>query len=441
MLSPSKLLINMQTRLQPIHPDLSPTSLVMKRSHLAFLLIFGSASAFAGTFPDCSYSPPPSWNPAGGDPVFALSQDYPATEPSPVPAQPWKAIDFHTHPADYMQAVIDYCYEGNLAVEFRGQDNATRKWYHAPWLHGGPPNGREFTHGLTGERGSRAGELAAPQPSGIHNFAVGLYNAPGGFAIGRVWADPKHPDASKAVFPEGTVTFKLLFTMATKEQVPYLEGAPEWIADTERSDNASQIRGNKVRLLQIDIAVKDNRSNEAGWVFGTFQFDKNVADQDPWRRITPVTLMWGNDPTFTPANYDPAHGHIPQESWINTAAPIVAYRSGLPPSSSAPHVLGWAGRGNGPVDNPASSCLSCHSVAEQPKATKMLPSGDDQHKLRWFRNLTALEPFDNDGHHTSLDFSLQLAVGIDNQSHSAQAHPFLHFFFPSQSSISRDPSQ
>jgi hypothetical protein len=33
-------------------------------------------------------------------------------------------------------------------VEFRGQDNPTRKWYHAPWLHPGP-SGREFTHGLT----------------------------------------------------------------------------------------------------------------------------------------------------------------------------------------------------------------------------------------------------------------------------------------------------
>jgi hypothetical protein len=412
----------------------------MKGSYLAFLLIFSFASVLAGTFPDCSYTPPPGWNAAAGDPVFVLSQDYPATDTSSSSPQPWKSIDFHQQPAAYMQAVIDYCYEGNVDGQFRGQDNAIRKWYHAPWLHVGP-NGREFTHGLTGERMSRSRELAATQTSTPHNFAVGLYNAAGGYTIGRVWADPNHPDASKAVFPEGTVAFKLLFTMATKDQVPYLEGAPEWIADTQRSNDASQIRGNKVRLLQIDIAVKDNRSNEGGWVFGTFQFDKSVASQDPWRQITPVTLMWGNDPTFTPADYDPANGKVPQESWINSAAPIVAYRSGLPQSSTAPHVLGWAGRGNGPVDNPVSSCLSCHGVAEQSKAGNMLPSGTDQQKLRWFRNLGPLEPFDNDGQHKSLDFSLQLGVGIDNQSHSAAAHPFLHFFLPSKSSISRDPSQ
>jgi hypothetical protein len=414
----------------------------MKRSNFALLLIFASASALAGVFPDCSYSPPPGWNSTAGDPVFTLSQDYPTTDPSPSLTQPWKAIDFHQQPAAYMQAVIDYCYHGNLDVQFRGQDNATRKWYHAPWLHPGP-NGREFTHGLTGERSSRPGELAATQTNSFHNFAVGFYNEAGGYAIGRVWADPNHPDASKAAFPEGTVAFKLLFTTATKDQVPYLDGAPEWIADTERSNDANQIRGNKVRLLQIDIAVKDNRSNKGGWVFGTFQFDKSVSAPDPWRQITPVTLMWGDDPTFTPANYDLAQGHIPQESWINGAAPVVVYRSGLPQSSTAPHVLGWAGRGNGPVDNPVFSCLSCHSLAEQPKAAKSLPSGSDQQKLNWFRNLPPLEPFDNDGQHKSLDFSLQLAVGIDNQSHSAAAHPILHalhLFTPTTSTISRDPA-
>jgi hypothetical protein len=415
----------------------------MKASNLALLLIFAAASALAGVFPDCSYSPPPGWNPTAGDPVFVLSQDYPTTDPSSSLAQPWKAIDFHQQPAAYMQAVIDYCYEGNVDVQFRGQDNTTRRWYHAPWLDPGP-NGREFTHGLTGERSSRPGELAATQTNGFHNFAVGLYNEAGGYVIGRVWADPNHPDASKAAFPEGTVAFKLLFTTATKDQVPYLDGAPEWIADTERSNDANQIRGNKVRLLQIDIAVKDNRSNKGGWVFGTFQFDKSVAAQDPWRQITPVTLMWGDDPTFIPANYDPAHANIPQESWINGAAPVVVYRSGLPQSSTAPHVLGWAGRGNGPVDNPVFSCLSCHSLAEQPKAAKNLPSGSDQQKLHWFRNLSPLEPFDNDGQHKSLDFSLQLAVGIDNQSHSAAAHPILHalhLFTPTTSTISRDPPQ
>ena len=132
----------------------------MRRLFVISFFIVAAISARAGTFPDCSYTPPPGWNPPGGDPVFVLSQDYPTTDPSSSLAQPWKAIDFHQQPAAYMQAIIDYCYEGNVEVEFRGQENATRKWFHAPWLH---PS-REFTHGLTGERLSRIHELAATDP-------------------------------------------------------------------------------------------------------------------------------------------------------------------------------------------------------------------------------------------------------------------------------------
>ena len=120
-----------------------------------------------------------------------------------------------SQPAADMQAIIDYCYEGNLEVEFRGQENATRKWFHAPWLHPGLTDASSPMASLANACHSRH-ELAATQTSKFHNFAVGLYNDAGGYAIGRVWADPNHPDASKAVFPEGTVAFKLLFTTATK---------------------------------------------------------------------------------------------------------------------------------------------------------------------------------------------------------------------------------
>ena len=127
-----------QTGSQPIRSTENLTW-GMKRSNLVLLVPFvlRCTSVLAGAFPDASYTPPPDWNTAAGDPVFVLSQEYPTTDPSPSLTQPWKAIDFHVQPAAYMQAVIEYCYEGNLEVQFRGQDNATRKWYHAPWLHPG----------------------------------------------------------------------------------------------------------------------------------------------------------------------------------------------------------------------------------------------------------------------------------------------------------------
>ena len=107
---------------------------------------FASRTALSQTpgerFPDAREKPPAGW--AG--PVFKLSQDYPATKP-PAEPRPWKAIDYKTKPAEYLTALRDYCYEGNIQVDWRGQDNAVRKWFHVPWMDTGP-KGREFIHGM-----------------------------------------------------------------------------------------------------------------------------------------------------------------------------------------------------------------------------------------------------------------------------------------------------
>ena len=379
----------------------------MKRSW-AWALILGVATpvAEAGTFPDVGYPTPAGWT----GPRFELSQEYPATQPA-AENLPWEAIDFTTDPVGYMTSVIEYCYEGNLEVEFVVQDNAVRKWYHAPWLHWGP-NGREFVHGLTRERSSRPFELAATQSRQYRNFAVGFYNPAGGFTVGQVWQDPDAPDSSAVRFPEGTVSFKLLFTTAPDTSVPFLSGAPEWVADIDRSSAPEAIENTKVRLLQVDIAVRDDRAPSAGWVFGTFHYDTEIMADCPWKKLRPLALIWGNDPTLTPSAFD--GGERPMESWINVDSPIVAYRSNPPAGINAPRTLGWAGRGNGPVDNPVSSCLSCHSTAQLPARSPLIPRSNltETEKLRWFRNLAANESFDPGS--ATLDFSLQLGVGIQN---------------------------
>jgi hypothetical protein len=107
-------------------------------------------------------------------------------------------------------------------------------------------------------------------------------------------------------------------------------------------------------------------------------------------------------------------GQGPAESWVNASSPIVQYRRNPPAGTTPPNVLGWAGRGNGPVDNPISSCLSCHSTAQTPASSNMIPPGNsgEAARLRWFRNLAPEESFDAGTR--SLDFSLQLSVGIQN---------------------------
>jgi hypothetical protein len=153
----------------------------------------------------------------------------------------------------------------------------------------------------------------------------------------------------------------------------------------------------KVRLLQIDVAVRDSRANSTtGWVFGTFAYDGTAPGATPWDRMRPVGLMWGNDPGLRPSS-----GAMPTESVILNRV-----------IGGATLRLGWAGRLNGPVDNPASACLSCHGTAQHRYVQAFLPSGSETARLRWFRNLPPGTPFD--AGQTSLDYSLQLAVGIRN---------------------------
>src|SRR6476469_1917355 len=103
-------------------------------------------------FPDAHDPPPAGWT----GPVFKLSQAYPATRPNlePLSKRRWTQFNFKD-PIDapkYMQAVLDYCLEGNTENNFADvSQNTVRKWYHAPWLHS-TNSGREFIHGLTKER-------------------------------------------------------------------------------------------------------------------------------------------------------------------------------------------------------------------------------------------------------------------------------------------------
>lgn len=376
------------------------------------LLAIASATVFAGTIgigsalqdqsaqaqpapacdgpatPFCSSTVPlpPGWT----GPVFQLSQTYPAA--APADSQPWLAFDPTKQPEAYLKSVLAYFYEGNIRPDvetsFDPKLNTVRGWYNAPWQDAGA-NGREPIHGLTRERVSRPKELAPQQTKPWSNYAVGFYNAPGGVVIGKMWSDHGHPDAAMAgSLPEGTVAAKLLFTTATVQQVPYLAGAPAWQAYISPSPTGPRAV-TPVRLLQIDIAVKDSRvASLTGWVFGTFVYGGGPggAAGSGWTNVSPVGVMWGNDP----GNFS---GAPLTQTWLN-------------PAVHMPHV-GFKGRLNGPVDNPASSCLSCHATAENPGGAMFGPDPN-----RWFQNLKSGQPFDPG--RQSMDYSLQLSVGLAN---------------------------
>lgn len=381
----------------------------MKRFVLAIALLTPSVSSWGlSGFPDIGYIPPADWT----DPMFVLSQAYPNKLPE-VETLPWDSIEPAKDPEKYLQAVLGYCFEGNEEHGFDVLKNTVRPWFHAPWMHVGN-NRREFVHGLTRERGSRPYEIAATQTAPHRNYAVGMYNARGGYTFGQVWLDPNKPNVDAALFPEGTVTFKLLFTTAPVSQVPLLEGAPVWVADIDNSPTAAAVQQNVVRLLQIDVAVKDRRSHKGGWIFGTYHYDKDVEATSPWRRVRPLSLMWGDDPQLSAEAY--AAGTRAAESWINNASPIVAYRANPPSGIATPRTLGLHGRANGPVDNALSSCLSCHGTAQLPASAAMVPPANlsDAQRMQWFRNLAVAEAFSSGS--KSLDYSLQLGVGLQNHA-------------------------
>ena len=185
----------------------------------------GNAWALQQKYPDYLDQVPPVY---AGD-TFKLNQDYP-TSANPEPNQPWLTIDFRKQPDEYMFAVRKYVFEGMMDADWRPEKNALRSWYHVPWMHVGR-HPREFIRGMTRERNSEPGELGPKQVNRVQNWAVGFYNPLGGYTIGKVWDDPKKPKPELSQFPIGTVAAKILFTAATTDEVPELDGTIEWDAN------------------------------------------------------------------------------------------------------------------------------------------------------------------------------------------------------------------
>jgi hypothetical protein len=384
-------------------------------SCLAMVVCMFLASPIEGQvltpFTDSVDTPPMGW--AG--PVFTVSKAYPTMVPAD--PKPWKAFDFKTQPHQYLQAVLAYALEGNEPATFKVQDNLIRKWYHAPGLAKFPTSGREFIHGLTRERVTRKKELHPNQTVALSNWAVGFYNPIAAFTIGKVWANPAAPNTAAASFQDGAVAFKLLFSSGTKDQLPFLENSMKWQANIDLADPAATPGRSPrdVLLLQIDVAVRDDRNDAlTGWVFGTFEYQNTAPGATPLSRMVPVGLMWGNDPDLTPAKY--AMGVRPKQTWINP---------GLTPTRIPPY--GRLDRLNGPVDNPLSSCLSCHARAVAPYApNKTFPHNEseaDDPANSFFTNTLANALYAGaPASSHSLDYSLQLAVGVANFPGAAPAH-------------------
>ena len=372
-------------------------------------------------FPDFGFMVDPGTVEKDNIPVFRLSQDYPTTMPE-TELPKFFEIDYQENWKEYLLAVQRYCFEGNTDVAFRPELNKVRDWYHMPWQHYSA-NGREGFHGLTKEAPVQAGQLGPDYTYSTGGaWAVGLYNDKGGYTIGKVWEDHLHPSAEKMEdmggFPEGTVMFKLLFLSVPKdiveEQVPYLQNGLWWKAYATYDFGTLDREEIEVVLIQMDVMVKDFRA-PSGWVLGNYKYNGAMNKSDKFYNLVPVGIMWGDDPEDTTNTSNP----VPDSTYINLDLKqtiINPDRNELPPSH-----LGWNGRLNGPMDNPMSSCYSCHATAEYPQISPISPLFDattSQYEpgspewMRWFSNYDCNSRFDKDAVPT--DFSLQMAEALQN---------------------------
>ena len=373
-------------------------------------------------YPDFGFMPPA--NQYEGR-VFVLSQDYPAERPDPDKAPPFCTGDFAAVTKDWRRFALDvraYCFEGNLfggdvEDDWRVENNKERRWYHMPWQHYGP-NGREGIHGLTKEAPVQPRQLAWSQTySGGQTYAVAIYNEYGGYTIGQVWKDHEHPaqGLKRIEFPVGTVVCKLLFVDVPPQQVPFLNPPLKWqgYVTANYQSTARSIRD--LALVQMDVMVR-HKNAPSGWVFGTYQYNgarKGADRENLWNNLVPVGLQWGNDPGVK----DDASNPQAVKTLINPKlreTVINPDAEELPPTH-----LGWNGRLNGPVDNPMSSCMSCHMTAATPQRSqisplfeKSPPAPGSAEWMRWFQNVRCGERFDRDTLPT--DFSLQLAISLQN---------------------------
>lgn len=362
----------------------------------AVVLAQGSASELA--FRNAVEPPPPGWT----GPVFELSHDYPTDDPGTCPKSvcTWLdldvdfSVDFDAPPpdwvkdgwAEYISRILDYVRQGQTPdldneVGFRVEVDGETRWFHVPWMAYDPTAGREFIHGTTNERTAHLSDLVGPQaevgtnfiagmepgckkefPHGFETWAVGVYNPWGGWVLGQSWPQSGKPSIGDYMgsalpaglpFPEGTVVAKFLTTNAPVSCVHFLDGSPEWQIHRHKIDPKTKqyLCEREVqisRLVQVDVAVVDLRS-PTRWVYGTYAYNGNIKAASVWDRLAPVGVQWGSDPWTFPAV--PSHEGVP------------ARQSVLNPDIGIFEHFGCENRLAGPVDNPLSSCLSCHGSA------------------------------------------------------------------------------
>lgn len=336
-------------------------------------------------------------------PRFKLRGDYDRIRAS-ANSRPWKGMDISTEEGgrQFAHAVLDYFYDSlvtdlqNPEQNFIAQNIPAGKshWCHMPWLNVGD-SGREMIHGLTKERDLGPSEIypdaGTTKEKQGSDWGIGFYNdiacATAFNIFGSAEQQAATPDFTKANFPDGSVSVKVLFTTANLDA---LKGAYTWTANVSLPKSTSRAL-RPVRMVQIDVAVKDSslkgvRSEVDGWMMTTFYYDASyVAPSRHTEYKGALAGLLKMRPIGIQTGFDPSTSLIFKDAKTNSAGN--AYYGANPKLM------------NGPADNPKASCLSCHGAAGT--SVSMVPGIKD---FNGYRNVKA----------SGLDFSQQLALAKRN---------------------------
>lgn len=374
--------------------------------------------------------------------VFKLKTDFPKKMPSKKNLPDVLKINFLDDWESYMSEIKNYCFQGNLP-KWNPHNNHQRDWYHIPWLHPSsdtfPPNGgTEGFNGLIKEAPVGPYQLHNTQTNDYQVYAITLINEYAGYTMSKMWQDKNNPDPKATDkrfgggFPEGTVFCKLLFADVQPDDhsVPYLENPVQWQGFITESWNSPNREVRQLRLLQMDIMVRDHRADPwMGWVLGTFAYNgelnsRNCAGKEAdmacrFNNLVPLGLTWGDDPDVT-ENIINAYPYTETIINPNIKQSVINTSPDLPPQH-----LGWGMRLNGPADLNTSSCMSCHSASEFPAITALVPpnatvtggfapppGAGNADWMKYFINVPAATSSDPRAYST--DFSLQVAMSLQN---------------------------
>jgi hypothetical protein len=363
-------------------------------------------------------------------PLFQLSHDYPTTV-TPVENPSWQQA-LKGQPISeanvfaYMDALKSYVAPDVMPffTDNKAWTSAKYGWFNEPWLG----SQREAILGTYLGNGNPANMFKTLKVDEA-GYALVLYDSTAAYTVGQIWGKTGQKVNllnNATQFTEGSVIVKLAFSNINAPEWPVMEGAQTFsiydtIATGENPAKGYQVR--KVSFFQMDVIVKDSKTApKTGWVYSTFVYDKD-AKGSFWDKMVPLGAMWGNDPGVN-SPITPPYPKL-YETVINPKAP--AYST---------ETLGWGGRLSGPNDGAVaqqavdlntgkvytnlalSSCMSCHSPAQDAFTSFLLPGpfpdstfyvytpGSAQWN-RWFRDDYGNVPFDSG--QVAMDYDMVMA--------------------------------